>query len=59
VVANFSLHLKQFELGQDVLRYSNPDRIMTFSGPLGNWKWDAVRTSRHCQKRSSPLDCMR
>jgi len=29
VVANLSLHSKQWELGQDVLRYSNPDRIMT------------------------------
>jgi len=28
VVANLFLHLKQLELGQDVLRYSNPDRIM-------------------------------
>jgi len=30
VVANLSLHSK--ELGQDVLRYSNPDRTMTLSG---------------------------
>jgi len=26
VVANLSLHLKQLELGQDVLWYSNPDK---------------------------------
>jgi len=39
-VANLSLHSKQLELGQDVLRYSNPDRIMTLSRPPGNWKWD-------------------
>jgi len=35
VVANRSLHSKQLELGQDVLRYSNPDRIITLSGPPG------------------------
>jgi len=29
VVANLSLHSKLLELGQDVLRYSNSDRIMT------------------------------
>jgi len=29
VVANLALHLKRLELGQSVLRYSNPDRIMT------------------------------
>jgi len=29
VVANLSLHSKQLELGQDVLMYSNYDRIMT------------------------------
>jgi len=48
VVANLSLHSKQLELGKDVLRYSNPDRIMKLSRPPGNWKWDPVRTSRHC-----------
>jgi len=48
VVANLSLHLKQLELGQEVLKYSNPDRIMLLSGPSENWKWDLVRTSRHC-----------
>jgi len=48
VVANLSLHSKQLELGQDELRCSNPDRIMTLSGPPGNWKWDLVRTSRRC-----------
>jgi len=30
VVANLSLHSKQLELGQDVLRYSNPDKIMMY-----------------------------
>jgi len=51
VVVNLSLHSKQLELGQDVLRYrpSNPDTIMTLSRPPGNWKWHPVRTSRHCQ----------
>jgi len=29
VVANLSLHSKQLELRQDVLRYSNSDKIMT------------------------------
>jgi len=29
VVENFSLHSKHLELGQEVLRYSNPDRIVT------------------------------
>jgi len=29
VVENLSLHSKQSELGQEMLRYSNPDRIMT------------------------------
>jgi len=29
VVENLSLHSKQLELGQEVLMYSNPDRIMT------------------------------
>jgi len=48
VVANFSLHSKQLELGQDMLKFSNPNRIMTLSGPPGNWKCDSVRTSRHC-----------
>jgi len=48
VVENLSLHLKQLELGQKVLRYSNPDRIRTLSGPPGNLKWDLVWTSRHC-----------
>jgi len=29
VVANLFLHSKQLELGQDVLSYNNPDKIMT------------------------------
>jgi len=49
VVANLSLHSKQLELGQDMLKYSNPDRIMTLSGLPENWKWDPVQTSNHCQ----------
>jgi len=48
MVENLSLHSKQLELGQEDLRYSNPDRIMTFSVLPGNLKWDPVRTYRHC-----------
>jgi len=49
VVANLSLHSNQFESGQDMLRYSNLDKIMTLFIPPGNWKsWDLVRTFRHC-----------
>jgi len=29
MIENFSLHSKEFELGQDMLRYSNTDRIMS------------------------------
>jgi len=29
---NLSLHSKELELGQDVLRYSNTDKIMVHSG---------------------------
>jgi len=32
VVESLSLYLKELELGQDVLRYSNPDRILAQSG---------------------------
>jgi len=32
VVENLSLYSKEIELGQDVLRYSNPDRIVAQSG---------------------------
>jgi len=39
-----------YKLGQDVLRNSNPDRIMMLSRPPGNRKWDPVWTSRHCQR---------
>jgi len=46
VFANLSLHSKQLELVQDVLRYSNPDRIMMLFGPPGYWKWDPVQTSQ-------------
>jgi len=49
VVANHSLHSKQLELPQDVLKYSDPDKIM-MSEPPGNWKWNPIRTSRHCLK---------
>jgi len=35
VVENLSQHSKQLKLGQEVLRYSNPDRIMTLSRPQG------------------------
>jgi len=38
VIENLSLHSKQLELGQEVLRYSNPDRITTLSGPPENLK---------------------
>jgi len=31
LVENLSLYSKELELGQDVLRYSNPDRIMAQS----------------------------
>jgi len=48
VVENLSLHSKKLELRQEVLRYSNPDKIMTLSGFPGNLKWDPVRTSRYC-----------
>jgi len=32
VVENLSLYSKELKLGQDMLRYSNPDRIMAQSG---------------------------
>jgi len=32
VIENLSLHSKELELGQDVLRYSNTDSIMAQSG---------------------------
>jgi len=31
-IETLSLHSKELELGQDVLRYTNPDRIMVRSG---------------------------
>jgi len=39
-----------------VLRYSNPDRIMTLCGPPGNWKWAPVQTSRRCLDKRTELD---
>jgi len=32
VIENLSLYSKELELEQDVLRYSNPDKIMAQSG---------------------------
>jgi len=55
VVANLSLHSKQLELGQDVLSYSNPDRIMT--------QQLFVQTSRELEMGTGPdlkaLPCLK
>jgi len=37
VIENFFLHSKELELGQNVLRYNNTDRIMVQSGSKVNW----------------------
>jgi len=36
MIENLSLYLKELELGQDVLKYSNTDRIMVQSGSKTN-----------------------
>jgi len=42
MIENFSLYSKELVLGQDVLRYSSPDRIMAQSG--------SKISSNHCLK---------